>query len=203
MRIEGPVHLLLCSVHHGPHSHGPIRCDTTPASSLLQLNHLASSYRGVLHLMARTLMNLASASGILHSCCTVCCTVSVALCLLHCVCFAVSLAPCLLHCVSCTVSLALCLLFLSVHRILPPMRWWQVFEAARRAAIHDTIMHFPDGYATQVGERGLKVSQSASQAVNRRCHHFCLPAPFPSLPPSLEAWFPVRAWLIAIADPFV
>lgn len=33
----------------------------------------------------------------------------------------------------------------------------QVYDAARRAAIHDTIMHFPEKYLTIVGERGLKV----------------------------------------------
>lgn len=33
----------------------------------------------------------------------------------------------------------------------------QVYEAAQRAAIHDTIMKFPDEYSTVVGERGLKV----------------------------------------------
>lgn len=35
----------------------------------------------------------------------------------------------------------------------------QVFDAARRAAIHDTIMNFPDNYSTVVGERGLKVGK--------------------------------------------
>jgi ABC-type multidrug transport system fused ATPase/permease subunit len=35
----------------------------------------------------------------------------------------------------------------------------QVYDAARRAAIHDTIMNFPDKYDTVVGERGLKVGQ--------------------------------------------
>ena len=34
----------------------------------------------------------------------------------------------------------------------------QVYDAARRAAIHDTISNFPDKYSTVVGERGLKVS---------------------------------------------
>lgn len=34
----------------------------------------------------------------------------------------------------------------------------QVYDAARQAAIHDTIMNFPDKYSTIVGERGLKVS---------------------------------------------
>lgn len=34
----------------------------------------------------------------------------------------------------------------------------QVYDAARQAAIHDTIMSFPDKYLTIVGERGLKVS---------------------------------------------
>jgi len=33
-----------------------------------------------------------------------------------------------------------------------------VYEAARRAAIHETISNFPDKYSTIVGERGLKVS---------------------------------------------
>lgn len=36
--------------------------------------------------------------------------------------------------------------------------WYQVYDAARRAAIHDTIMNFPEKYSTVVGERGLKVS---------------------------------------------
>uniref|UniRef100_A0A2P2JNH8 ABC transmembrane type-1 domain-containing protein n=1 Tax=Rhizophora mucronata TaxID=61149 RepID=A0A2P2JNH8_RHIMU len=33
----------------------------------------------------------------------------------------------------------------------------EVYEAAKRAAIHGTIMKFPDKYSTIVGERGLKV----------------------------------------------
>lgn len=33
----------------------------------------------------------------------------------------------------------------------------QVYDAARHAAIHDTIMNFPEKYSTVVGERGLKV----------------------------------------------
>jgi ABC transporter ATM len=33
----------------------------------------------------------------------------------------------------------------------------QVYDAARQAAIHDTIMNFPEKYSTIVGERGLKV----------------------------------------------
>lgn len=32
----------------------------------------------------------------------------------------------------------------------------EVYDAARRAAIHDTIMNFPEKYSTVVGERGLK-----------------------------------------------
>jgi len=35
----------------------------------------------------------------------------------------------------------------------------EVYDAARRASIHDTIMNFPDKYDTVVGERGLKVRQ--------------------------------------------
>ncbi|KAM3692277.1 hypothetical protein ACB098_08G075000 [Castanea mollissima] len=33
----------------------------------------------------------------------------------------------------------------------------EVYDAARHAAIHDTIMNFPDKYSTVVGERGLKI----------------------------------------------
>ncbi|GAB2214900.1 hypothetical protein Droror1_Dr00019267 [Drosera rotundifolia] len=41
----------------------------------------------------------------------------------------------------------------------------EVYDAARRAAIHDTIMNFPDKYATLVGERGLKLSGGEKQRV--------------------------------------
>lgn len=41
----------------------------------------------------------------------------------------------------------------------------QVYEAARRAAIHDTIMKFPEAYSTMVGERGLKLSGGEKQRV--------------------------------------
>ncbi|XP_050371734.1 ABC transporter B family member 25, mitochondrial [Argentina anserina] len=41
----------------------------------------------------------------------------------------------------------------------------EVYEAARRAAIHDTIMKFPDRYSTEVGERGLKLSGGEKQRV--------------------------------------
>ena len=41
----------------------------------------------------------------------------------------------------------------------------QVYDAARRAAIHDTISNFPDKYSTIVGERGLKLSGGEKQRV--------------------------------------
>jgi ATP-binding cassette subfamily B protein len=41
----------------------------------------------------------------------------------------------------------------------------QVEAAARAARIHDFIMGLPDGYATQVGERGLKLSGGEKQRV--------------------------------------
>jgi ATP-binding cassette, subfamily B (MDR/TAP), member 7 len=44
--------------------------------------------------------------------------------------------------------------------------WEQVVEAARQAQIHDTIMSFPDGYDTVVGERGLKLSGGEKQRVS-------------------------------------
>ncbi|XP_010433193.1 PREDICTED: ABC transporter B family member 23, mitochondrial-like [Camelina sativa] len=41
----------------------------------------------------------------------------------------------------------------------------EVYDAARRAAIHDTIMRFPDKYSTTVGERGLMLSGGEKQRV--------------------------------------
>ncbi|KAK4483041.1 hypothetical protein RD792_010217 [Penstemon davidsonii] len=41
----------------------------------------------------------------------------------------------------------------------------EVYDAARRAAIHDTITNFPEKYATVVGERGLKLSGGEKQRV--------------------------------------
>ncbi|KAJ0975447.1 hypothetical protein J5N97_017412 [Dioscorea zingiberensis] len=42
----------------------------------------------------------------------------------------------------------------------------EVYDAARRAAIHDTIMNFPEKYFTMVGERGLKLSGGEKQRVS-------------------------------------
>ncbi|XP_076926837.1 ABC transporter B family member 25, mitochondrial-like [Bidens hawaiensis] len=41
----------------------------------------------------------------------------------------------------------------------------EVYDAARKAAIHDTIMKFPKQYSTLVGERGLKLSGGEKQRV--------------------------------------
>ncbi|CAK9142345.1 unnamed protein product [Ilex paraguariensis] len=41
----------------------------------------------------------------------------------------------------------------------------EVYDAARRAAIHNTVMNFPDKYSTAVGERGLKLSGGEKQQV--------------------------------------
>jgi ATP-binding cassette, subfamily B (MDR/TAP), member 7 len=41
-----------------------------------------------------------------------------------------------------------------------------VVEAAKKARIHETIMNFPDGYETIVGERGLKLSGGEKQRVS-------------------------------------
>lgn len=39
----------------------------------------------------------------------------------------------------------------------------EVYEAARKAHVHDAVMRLPDGYATKVGERGLMVSGGEKQ----------------------------------------
>ncbi|KAF2269157.1 iron-sulfur clusters transporter atm1, mitochondrial precursor [Lojkania enalia] len=39
----------------------------------------------------------------------------------------------------------------------------EVHAAAKRAHIHDTIQHFPDGYGTTVGERGMMISGGEKQ----------------------------------------
>lgn len=39
----------------------------------------------------------------------------------------------------------------------------QVYEAARRAHIHESIERFPDGYNTKVGERGMMISGGEKQ----------------------------------------
>lgn len=41
----------------------------------------------------------------------------------------------------------------------------QVYEAAKAASIHESITAMPDGYATMVGERGLKLSGGEKQRV--------------------------------------
>jgi ABC-type multidrug transport system fused ATPase/permease subunit len=43
--------------------------------------------------------------------------------------------------------------------------WDDVVEAAKKARIHDTIISFPKGYDTIVGERGLKLSGGEKQRV--------------------------------------
>jgi ABC transporter ATM len=42
----------------------------------------------------------------------------------------------------------------------------EVYDAARRAEIHDTIMALPDKYETKVGERGLMLSGGEKQRVS-------------------------------------
>src|SRR5690606_35712078 len=41
----------------------------------------------------------------------------------------------------------------------------EIVQAAKAASIHDFVMSLPDGYQTQVGERGLKLSGGEKQRV--------------------------------------
>lgn len=42
----------------------------------------------------------------------------------------------------------------------------EVYAACKAAKIHDQILRFPDGYATSVGERGLRLSGGERQRVS-------------------------------------
>lgn len=41
----------------------------------------------------------------------------------------------------------------------------EVFDAARRAYIHDFIMRLPEGYQSKVGERGVMLSGGERQRI--------------------------------------
>lgn len=42
----------------------------------------------------------------------------------------------------------------------------EVDQACREASIHESILQFPEGYSTAVGERGLKLSGGERQRVS-------------------------------------
>lgn len=42
----------------------------------------------------------------------------------------------------------------------------QVMEAAKRANIHDYVMSLPEGYETNIGERGIKLSGGQKQRLS-------------------------------------
>lgn len=54
----------------------------------------------------------------------------------------------------------------NIHYGNPDSSWEDVIDAAKKARIHDSIMAFPKGYETVVGERGLKLSGGEKQRVS-------------------------------------
>jgi ATP-binding cassette, subfamily B, heavy metal transporter len=56
-------------------------------------------------------------------------------------------------------------IFYNIHYGRPAASRDEVFAAARAAHIHDFIESLPDGYETEVGERGLKLSGGEKQRV--------------------------------------
>ena len=56
-------------------------------------------------------------------------------------------------------------IFYNIHYGRPSASREEVFDAARAAHIHDFIETLPDGYETEVGERGLKLSGGEKQRV--------------------------------------
>ena len=47
----------------------------------------------------------------------------------------------------------------------PDATWEEMWEAARRANIHDYVMTLPHGYDTEIGERGVKLSGGQKQRI--------------------------------------
>lgn len=74
------------------------------------------------------------------------------------------------------------------------MKWFnKVYNAARQAAIHETIIKFPQKYATVVGERGLKVEFFQSFIFLYLCAGTCVGAFRPILCPASK-FIHVHSW---------
>ena len=72
----------------------------------------------------------------------------------------------------------------------------RAYEAARVAHIHGHILNFPNGYATRVGERGLRLSGGEKQRVAfARAVLKCAPFFFFAPPLASPSLLPLRAVL--------
>ena len=96
------------------------------------------------------------------------------------------LSPSCLLSPDCQISSCWCLqdtvlfndtVFYNISYYKPDATEEEVHAAAAAAQIHETVLNFPDQYATQVGERGMKLSGESSNTAfgEHRCAFYLQP----------------------------